>query len=197
MRFFDMVLQVAAMVGGAAAAVTTYVSDTFNRADSAVSLGSADVGGAWTASVGTWGISSNVAYQVADAGQDVAQIDSTVANCTIRCTYSVASPNSQRIIFRFSDTSNYWLLQTEGGTAYKLYKYVAAAFTLAGTYSTTPANGDVLMIVLNGNQIDAYLNGVLRISTTDAHNSTATRHGIGGANNSLTGRWEDFSVKSA
>ena len=38
-------------------------SDTFTRANSAVTLGSTEVGAlAWTANVGTWGISSNQAY---------------------------------------------------------------------------------------------------------------------------------------
>lgn len=176
--------------------VTTYISDSFNRADSAVSLGSADIGGAWTATTGTWGISSNKGYLVTDAGQDVAQIDSGVANCTIRCLYSTVGANSQRLVFRFTDASNFLICQTEG-TAYKVYKYVAGGFTQLGTYSVTPADGDQIMVVLNGSNIDFYLNGTLRISVSDAFNNTATRHGLGGANNTGAARWEDYSVKSA
>lgn len=37
-------------------------SDAFTRADNAASLGTADVGGAWTAHVGTWGIIGGKAY---------------------------------------------------------------------------------------------------------------------------------------
>lgn len=194
---WQQLLQTAANQGGGPAVITTYVSDAFNRADSALTLGSADVGGAWTEAVGTWGISSNAAYQVVSVGQDLAYIDSGVANCTIRCTYSVAAQNSQRITARISDTSNYLILQTESNNAYKLYKFVAAAGTLLGNYNATPANGDALMMVLNGSNIDVYLNGVLRISASDSFNSTQTPHGIGGANNATGARWDDFSVKSA
>lgn len=193
---FPQLLLVAAQ-GGLKNNVTTYVSDAFDRADSAVSLGSADVGGAWTATTGTWGIGTNAARLVTDAGQDVAQINSTVADCTIRCTFSVVGANSQRVVFRFSDASNFVMCQTEG-TTYKVYKYVATVFTQLGTFTATPANGDAIMVILSGNNIDFYLNGTLRISASDAFNNTATRHGLGGANNTgASTRWEDFSVKSA
>jgi hypothetical protein len=72
---------------GGAAGEQFVVRDRFGRADSALTLGSAETGQAWTAQQGTWGISSNQAYVAAlGAGlPQVATIDSGLTEYTLRC----------------------------------------------------------------------------------------------------------------
>jgi hypothetical protein len=173
----------------------TNVTDSFNRADSAVSLGTADSGQTWTALTGTWGISSNKAYLVTHVNQDTAYIDNALSDCAVQVTFNPVAANNSRLVFRLTDASNFHFVQSEGGSTYKHYKYESGGFTQLGSYATTPANGDVLKVVLNGSSIDTYLNGTVRISVSNSFNSTATKHGIGGANGTPTAeRWEDFSA---
>jgi chitodextrinase len=170
------------------------VSDSFNRVDSSTSLGVSDTGQTWTALTGTWGISSNQAYLAAGTG-GIAVIDSGKSDATIQVKNAVITATNMRFVFRLTDSNNYYIVQTDTGNVYKLYKNVAGTFTSLGTSTgITPANGDVLKVVTNGSSITVYVNGSQIITATDTFNQTATKHGI--AHNALNpiSRWDDFSV---
>ena len=59
---------------------TVVVSDSFNRANSASSLGNADTGQAWSSVIGTWGIDANRAYAVGTPGNTWAAAVNSGAN---------------------------------------------------------------------------------------------------------------------
>lgn len=172
--------------------------DNFDRPDSAVSLGTSTSGHVWSALVGTWGTIGQAAYLVTDAGEDVALLDSGMANCLIQVQLNPAGAASHRLLFRGTDASNYWLLQTEFGV-YKIYQRVAGGFTGAlASFAKTQTDGDVITIWMAGNQVEAYINGYHVMSANSSHNATATKHGIGGANNTGAGsRWRDFAIWAA
>ena len=171
------------------------VTDTFTRADSAVSLGTSDSGHAWTAHASTWGIVSNTAYNPGAAGSlyHAASVDAGIADGVIQVTFSTTAVG-MGICARVTDDNNFLHLEFGGASDLTLYKRVAGAFTSLGTFGVTGANGDVLKLECRGSTLNAYLNGVLRITASDAFNSSATRWGLSG--NTLTPRWDNLTVST-
>lgn len=173
--------------------ITTYVSDSFDRANSATSLGTADSGQTWTVSAGggPWGITGNLAYcPGADFSQAV--IDSTVSDCTIRCTFSSAARAA--LVMRWADSNNNLSV-----TATSLGGTVGGAGL--GNLATWTAfnDGDVITVVLAGGTVTVKQNGTT-VGTSSAASmaplQTNTKHGLQARGDAL-GRWNDYSVKSA
>ena len=125
--------------------LVTRASDTFTRADSTTTLGTAETGGAWTAHVGTWGISSNQAYCPTSAGLNIATVDTGYSDGFVTVTVTGVSAAGQRLVFRLSDSSNYWDLQAVTGSCL-LQKYVAGSLTNVVNLGTTISSGDVLRV---------------------------------------------------
>lgn len=77
-------------------------SDTFTRADSAVSMGTADVGGAWTSGRGTWGIQSNKAYHVSGTLGNIDFAYLTLpefADGSVACDVTLSAVRTDAILF--------------------------------------------------------------------------------------------------
>jgi hypothetical protein len=148
--------------------------DSFDRANSAVSLGNADVGGAWAAQAGTWGVQTNRAYgaTIANATHGMAVLTSphlsdgfVEADITLSTVRAAAG-----LVFRNNDANNTLvmrLLRYGSTDTIDLFKRVAGTFTQLG--SVTGA-GLVLgttyraRVEFYGGQVFVYLNGALRIS---------------------------------
>ncbi|MFC5472193.1 hypothetical protein ACFPPD_26265 [Cohnella suwonensis] len=98
--------------------------DLFNRADSSSTLGSAVVGGAWTAANGTWGISSNEAYSVSDATNNIAVLPTVgTGNYIVTCAMkgdidSSANRRRPALVFRYVDSNNFMLAYLEEGRVF-------------------------------------------------------------------------------
>jgi hypothetical protein len=173
----------------------TYVSDVFTRT-SATTLGNADTGQAWTVLGGTWGTNGNEAYVVTNAAdsENAAVIDSAHSDCSVEVTFPVIQKGGtgSRLIFRATDTSNYWMIQAESGSYHLWYK--SGGYNDRGTFGATPANNDTLKVVLSGNSITIFVNGTQQKTLTDAFNNTATKHGFGiyGPGSSYT--FDNFKV---
>ncbi|NRF91517.1 fibronectin type III domain-containing protein [Paenibacillus frigoriresistens] len=183
----------------AAAGLTTYVSASFDGSDSTTSLPVAETGQSWTAITGTWGVSSNQAYPATSVADSVAVIDSTKSDGEVQVTFAQNpyAATNVRLYFRVVDANNLVMVQSGTGGVYQLFKRVAGTYTQLGSNTTgfTPANGDVVKVVLSGSSIAVYINGTQRLTATDAFNSTATKHGIG-TNSSTAPRFNDFTVKA-
>lgn len=161
----------------------TTITDSFNRADSAVTMGSTDGGQviAWTALDGVWGIQTNRAYIATDGGanKSAVVIDSGVADCTLQVT--ITSNSAARLCWRASDVDNFFILDI-GGSDINIYRRQAGSYSGSiGTSATAVANGDVIAIVLSANSHTVKVNGVTKINITDAFNQTATKHGLAAA----------------
>lgn len=173
--------------------MTTTIVDTFNRADSASSLGTTSDGTAtWTVlQGGPFGISSNQAYMPGSIASSVAYVDpgdadTTVAVKVAALTISTAAAGPA---FRVSSANNYWAVYCLNTTA-TLYKVVGGAFGSQGTF--TVAAGDTISVVLSGSSIVAKRNGATQLTVTDSTFSTATKHGLYMEGSST--RLDDFSV---
>lgn len=152
-------------------------ADTFNRSDSSTALGTpSDGGSAWVVVAGTWGVISNTGYCPTDSGsQNIAYLECSEADGTV--AVDVTTLGFAGITFRYSDSSNYWLLVESGGDLL-LYKNVAGSFTQVG--GTAFGVGTARYSVdLSGSSITVRANGGSALITgTDSHNSTATKHGL-------------------
>jgi hypothetical protein len=117
---------------------------------------------------------------------------------TLHKTDATNNLNRMGIAFRITDANNYLYAYFLTSTALRLFKFVAGSGTQIGSATVTEVNNDVLKVVLAGDQIEVYQNGVLKIGPiTETHNQTATKHGlfreISGSAITVC-RWEDFSI---
>lgn len=157
--------------------VTNVNYDSFNKA-AALNAGKAlDLGGKTFGTVaGTWSQGwddGNGYYYPANASQALAGVSTTLADGTVGVTFDSVGARPMGILFRYSNSTNYWRV-----SATKLTKVVAGAATDVATHSTPFAAGDRMNVVLNGSSITVKRNGASVATATDAFNSTATIHGI-------------------
>ena len=179
------------------------VWDHFTRATVTSPMGNADSGHLWTPLSGTWGIDTNRAYSSSWVSSAIyaTVVDSGLFNCTIdvKLANVASNPGNYGLCFRATDNNNYWRwIADKFNSRLYLQKRVAGAFTtVAQVNGIAIANGHTLRVVLNGSSIDCYHNGALQASTSDAHNSSATKHGLqvayGGTADGAT-QWDDFTV---
>lgn len=180
--------------GGGAAFVT--ITDAFTRADSAVSLGSTEGTNvkAWSALSGTWGISTNAAYNPSATADGAAVIDASATDVTV--TLSLAAGGTAGICFRATDASNYYRA-CRFGTDLQLQKRVAGVNTsLVADFPYTPVANDVLVVIASGSSLTVKVNGVTRLTATDSTYLTQTKHGICCSTGDAALRWDNFSVSS-
>lgn len=172
----------------------TGATDNFNRTNSATSLGAATTGQAYTipTSGSVFGISSNTAYLSTLAATNIAYLDAGVSNCTVNTDIVVASNTSNNsyrtdgIVFRYTDASNYWILQEswrpgfDGTKTITLNKIVAGVSSAVGAAANLTASAFTisLKVVLSGSSISYYAENGLIATVTDAFNSSATKHGL-------------------
>lgn len=154
------------------------VSDTFTRADSALTLGSAETGQPWTAVTGTWGISANKAYSASDADEDLASISASKADGimdwdVLGTLNSGVTYRVPECVFRLDDASNYLYVRLLNG-AVSLRKNDADVHSeLATAAQTTADNTSYTIRVLTlGNVIRVYVAGTLKIAYTLAGGDT-------------------------
>lgn len=168
------------------------VSDGFTRSDSITTLGNAETGQTWSVDGGAvWGILSNQCYKYSGSSSN-AVINAGVSNAKVTVTFSTATGYSS-LIFRYTDASNFLRVNASGGT-YALSKYVAGAWTVLGTSSVPPVNGDIISVQCNGTSIVGTINGVQQWSISESFNSTATSHGVRALDNAS--KFDNFKVES-
>lgn len=176
------------------APITQIVSDSFNRADSATSLGSTSTGQTWTVIRGTWGITGNTAYPADGCpAPGYAVIDSGNKDGTIAVTATV-NPQDTRIPFRVIDANNLYWVERKGGNPgfYELDKIVNGVSSVLASSSIAPKDGDIIKIILSGPSINVYINGASTMSATDG-SITSSKHGIGTWCSGAV-RFNDFTI---
>lgn len=159
---------------------TTIVSDSFNRADNASSLGTAETGQAWVAVDGVFGIVSQKA-KMTTLGSIYPQavVNAGVSNCTVSMDVTYVTNNGGGINFRVKDVLTF-LHCVVNKTGLVVSKYDNYVSTTLGSYAFVPTNVATyhISVELNGESIKAFLNGIERISITNTFNVNETKHGI-------------------
>jgi hypothetical protein len=173
-------------------------SDNFNRADSSTLGTPSDSGSDWVSALGggaSFGIAGNQAKETFDGGVAADYLECGSADGEVQVTLTVFG-DQMGVCGRLTDGANFFWVRVYSGAGLDLYRREASANNNIGSYGYTPANGDVIKLVMSGNSLSVYLNGTLRIGpVTDAFNNTATKHGMFASGTWIadTARWEDFS----
>lgn len=178
------------------------VSDDFSDADSTNISGKAtDTGQTWVVASGTWTVTGGKAVPSGAGSELHATVDAGVANVASQITASRPAGNFPYVgvTARFGDVSNYWTVEAHntGGT-YKLTKRVAGAYTTIASGPAWAAGvAAVLRLEVNGNSINAKINGTSFATTTDAALATNTKHGMKIFDNGAAGStFDDFTVEA-
>lgn len=165
---------------------TILLSDTFTGVNgTALTSHAMDVGPGWTAVTGTFQIQSNTCQGNTDADGDITVSQAGQANTTASvistAVYSSAG-NAERpgLIFRFQDSTHYWLIDWAADSSLLTLYRVAGSFTSIGTSAQTVASGTAVTLkaVCSGNNITVFFNGTSVITTSDATYNTATQYGF-------------------
>lgn len=178
------------------------IEDSFNRADSAATLGTSTSGHAWTALVGTWGTSSNKGYVAAGTGYNVAVIDTGLSNVELQVTIAGTSTVNTGLAFRYASAGNgYYCVFNDSGNV-RIYKGASGTYTMVAGASVaqTVLTGDVMRVSISGATFKVYRNGTLILTATDGSSpyTAQTMHGMWGWSNSgaATRSFENFSIST-
>lgn len=180
------------------ASMATSASDNFSVTTANISLPAyySTGGQRWTTytSSGSANFSTNGTYAKSTvsngAAGNYAWLFTNNYNGTAAVTFTVVG-NSPRLIFRLSDRSNFWSMQTT-----QVQKVVNGTGTTpasgACTY-TALTSGAVPTVVLSGSTITIKNGSTTLCTITDTFNGTATGYGIG-VYADTTSEFENFSV---
>ena len=158
--------------GGLAAEIRS-MTDDFNRADSATTMGTAPTSQVWAPQNGTWGIISNKAYLVTATAVDATTFlaSNYLSDGQIEADITLSAARADvGLIFHAADNSNYLLCQLKkisGVDKISLYKKSAGSYTLltevasAGLVLGTTYK---LRIEFYSGQLYVFLDNVQRLS---------------------------------
>lgn len=177
--------------------ITTLASDTFDRANGVI--GTADTGQVYVNPSGMFSINTNLAALSGGVVNQVAIINSGQANVTVQCVITVwdaaAGTQGSGIVFRSNAAGTQYLyLVPETATSIRVNKNDLGVFSVLTTVAFVPVNGDVMKVVLSGNNINVFQNGSLIISIADPSFNTQTYHGIGVGVGTVASRWNNLLI---
>ena len=133
----------------------------------------------WFQYNGSITIQSNQAYTTTDA---IYVLDGDVADGTVKVSVIgfVGSGAYGGLVFRFSDSSNYWrFVAVNGLNDYYLIKVVGGnSTTVASNLDGGDPSGLSYKVVLDGDSIKCYRADGLYFDVTDADLNSNTRHGL-------------------
>lgn len=172
--------------------------------DVALTAYTPDKGGGWTANTGTFKIASNAIVPNSNGDGDLSTC-AGLADGTLTCLMTpfdaAATASIPGLVFRFTDTSNYWLFQLDSRqNLVQLYQRVAGVFTLRAEYTLTLDSGTAyaVKIILRGNTITTLVNYANESTYVSSFNSTAARIGIRLGKSSTpatTCSWDSFQLQ--
>jgi hypothetical protein len=188
---------------------TTYASDTFTEASGTPAM-SAHVpeidlgGGGWTGSLGTYVVdsSSGAAKNTVTAGTTwTYRVIECAADGRLVVPMQGATNGRTGLCVRYVDDNNLIRFQTriaDTATGAQLVKRVAGVETTIATITgigSVPSSGAVFVteIVLDGDDIKVYIDGVLILSATESAFNSNTKAGI--SSRSTSNFWYEFSFK--
>jgi hypothetical protein len=176
----------------------TIAYDGYNRANSATTLGSTEVGGlAYTSVVGPWGVRNGRAYNPGGNGGMV-YVDAAVTDATFTAIAgdTVAPYNLNDncgLMARYTDSTHFYLVQVSS-TAIQIYKCNGGFTLLAQTTTTITPGITVMGIKVNGTTIQSLKNGTVVDSVTDSSLTTGTKYGYRFGNSSDQYNFDDLLI---
>ena len=177
---------------GAGSRVRTYVSETFSGSTVALTTHTPDidvVGNGWVqvGSSGDWRTDSSgqCSDEAAAGSEHWITIDSGAADCAVRATISsgVGAGQDNGLIVRASASSNSSananMVTAETVTNdSKIWRIAGGVFTNLSSAAATWANGDRLVVILEGSTIIVYQNGTELHRAVSTQSTEAGQHGL-------------------
>lgn len=171
-------------------------TDSFTRADSATDLGDTETGTiyTWDQVAGTWGISGNEAYQPSATAEGQAVFDTGVSDFE-EVAVTVAGTGSHFVVFRSAGATLDWCRWggITGGAAELHIEWAGANFRTEVSDHIV-ALGDRLSVRCAGSVIEAFVNGVMKLTITEATNSHLTH--VGMMTSISSSRFDDFAFNA-
>jgi hypothetical protein len=186
----------------------TICSDSFNRADAALSgstlnnaAGGTEGSDTWTiygtdnTGGGSWNIVSNQSKDTGSDGYAAAVVGNTADVDKQKASMLVVTNDSGPVIrFNTSNNSYYLLYRYPGGEVVGLFKNTGGSFTaISGTGPTVIGSTDTVTLEGDGTTLNGYVNGGLEVTTTDTMNATGKPGLYGGGNKQST--YDDFKYE--
>jgi len=183
----------------------SYLKDTFSDADDTLLTDHImNTGAGWTGQT-IPKISGNKATAVTSMNHLCTVTDAGMADCVLTVGIngslynSTTNYNFPSLVLRYTDDANFYMVEINANVL-MLYRRQTTTFTSVATYAGTYTDGVTypIKVVLNGQTIDIYTDGILRIHyTTAALNLTATKFGITGLRGGTPvheATWDNFIV---
>ena len=156
----------------------TGFTDAFDRADSAITLGSTGDGKPWvTLNSSVWGITGNAAYCPTPGSRGYAYVASGAQNGTLTVVFLTLSDYSG-VAFRIFDVSNLLYVQRVGSTLELRKVCGGVGSTLATATGLTFTSSNTLSVSMVGTAIAVSLNGVQVLTATVTDFATNKNHGL-------------------
>jgi hypothetical protein len=173
-------------------------TDSFDRAESADSLGNMPDGRTWLVDAGTWGITSGQA-QVSESHEyrnhAVVGIGQGDGGVQVRMTR--VTPGSG-LVFRYEGPYNYWALVAVPEVAtWNIYKVVDGTREIVGnTGEAQTRDGTTIAVRTSGDTIELIVNGRVMKTIVDDFGQDNGRFGltVAGGEQATTTRFDDFVV---
>jgi len=156
-----------------------YAADSFNRADGAP--GNTEVGGLPWALENASGAMAIASNKMALTGVNAQSAGAYIIDANLDGELSMTHSGSANdgLFWRSSSVSNGYVCYRDASTYVIKRRTGTGSFTAMGTTSgISPAAGDKLRVVVQGDSHKLYVNGALALSLTDATHLTQTRKGL-------------------
>ena len=188
-----------------AASGFTTITDSFNRADSATTLGSTDTGQAWEIVGGTWGVMNGTMYKSAGGAslRAHAVVDWGLADMSV--TVQIPTLGSvggyPHLVGRFANEGNGYFLQLNPPPSALVRRVGGVNANMISNLGTTVA-GDAMTLSIReqegGTVLTVYRNGVQIGTYTDTTvgRPVGTRAGVFSFGLSTDARFDNFTVEA-
>lgn len=195
--------QFAGTDAGVAVSDQAVISDSFDRANSATSLGTTDTGQAWSVPLDylgaqpVFGITGNLAYPVTNTNNRAwALVDPGFADHMVQAKVTFTAATA---IFGLAVASDATGANSYTTNLSSLAKWVNGTASTLLTFPSTVATGDTVRVTRKGDTLSVYIQPAstgtfnLQGTVTDAANH-GTRVGLNARATWTTARWDDFRV---
>jgi hypothetical protein len=182
--------------------MTALLYDTFTDTNgTSLASHTMDVGAGWTIHSGTWTVQSNHAESAKTDGilcTAAGGASNGTLTCDVMPTDNASNAFLAGLVFRYTDTSNFWLVHLDSRLdVVTVFRNLAGSFTSQGTSTPTMTSGVAyaVSVVLNGTSIGVTINGGNAINVTSSSHQSATRYGMrcGLTSGPATvGQWDNF-----
>lgn len=151
--------------------------DDFDRPSSATSIGTPVVGSPYTPGLGNWGISTNQFLYMSTNTDNGRVFFPSTSNFDVEFK-NVGMTNSG-LVFRASDTQNFWALSFESGTGWGIWDVVSGNWERHNQgFSRGELPYDTIRVVARGQEIFFYRNGRVVLTMYDTKRVTASTLGF-------------------